>query len=1022
MTPRPLRSRRTLETAFVLLIAPLAWAGGPRYVAGEAYFNAGTAGTPLTWSKGVVSYYTDQGDLSPQLPAASADAFVAAAFSRWTSIPTVAISATRAGQLAEDVNGSNVTVNSDGSINLPADIQSTATNEPVAFVYDADGSVIDALVGQGAGDPSSCAANSVVGGPDNLTASAKLAHALVVLNGNCAQTAAQLPDLQYHLVRTLGRVLGLDWSQVNPNVVTGNPAPTPADYAGFSVMHAVDPTFCAPIAQCYPAGVDPAQPKMDDQAALSRLYPVTSQSQVNFPGQQIFSTNTVRIHGTVYFVDSSGLPAQPMQGVNVVARWIDPATGLASRTYAAASVSGFLFQGNAGNPATGSSDSNGNAYDTYGSNDPTLEGFFDLAGLQIPDGSGAAQFQISVEAIDPIWSAGLQPYGEWQVSPSGSAQVTVQATLGQDVQQDIPMLGSATAPANPLGASTYASPNPLPAPGGWTGTLSPYGDTDYFSFAAQAKRTLSISATALDQSGAPTEEKAQPVIGIWSLAAPQSDSATVSVLPLNTIFPGETRLDATINASTTFRIAIADYRGDGRPDYRYQARVFYADRVTPPRASAIGGTPLAIQGFGFRNGDGVAIGAAGATPLSVSANQLLLTAPATPDGVENISLGDPATGASSTMTGILTFGAGPNDTIQLLSGASQRAAVGGQAATPVLVQVLAPDGITPVAGASVFFTSSPAAALKACAGLPSCTLFTNQDGLASTSVIPLALGASTITVELAPASYTPPQQVQATLVGTETALDIALAPQMIWMAQGATLSLPLSVGVLANGGPLAGRTVDFVVTKGAASLSSSSVLANGTATTTLTIPSASGDVQVSACVRNLPADTPCLTLYATMVPTSQLELQPVSGNPQLVATNRTFAPVVVEVTDSTGIHPVIGASVSFQSIVARLPANLPAVWIGDTGITGNPMPVILSSSLVSAQSDANGLAASQPSAGSVQGAVVVLGNASAGISSVPYTLQSVAAPAGSGSPETQAPSAASPENPEHSALQRGPER
>ena len=59
----------------------------------------------------------------------------------------------------------------------------------------------------------------------------------------------------------------------------------------------------------------------------------------------------------MYFADASGQPAQPMQGVNVVARWIDPATSQPSRTYAAASVSGFLFRGNAGNPATGFYDS-----------------------------------------------------------------------------------------------------------------------------------------------------------------------------------------------------------------------------------------------------------------------------------------------------------------------------------------------------------------------------------------------------------------------------------------------------------------------------------------------------------------------------------------------------------------------------------------------------------------------------------------------------------------------------------------
>jgi hypothetical protein len=124
-------------------------AGGPRYVAGSSYFDPSTKGMPLTWAQGAVSYYTDPGDLSTLLPQASADAFVADAFSRWTLIPTAAVSATRAGQLAEEVNGSNVYVNSDGTIAMPADILPGAIDKPLGIVYDADGKVTDALLGLG---------------------------------------------------------------------------------------------------------------------------------------------------------------------------------------------------------------------------------------------------------------------------------------------------------------------------------------------------------------------------------------------------------------------------------------------------------------------------------------------------------------------------------------------------------------------------------------------------------------------------------------------------------------------------------------------------------------------------------------------------------------------------------------------------------------------------------------------------------------------------------------------------------
>jgi hypothetical protein len=122
---------------------------------------------------------------------------------------------------------------------------------------------------------------------------------------------------------------------MNLNVITGIPPPTADDYAGFPVMHYLDTPSCVPITACY---ANPYQLAADDVAALSRLYPAP-----------VVST-TAKIHGSVYFADRFGNIAQPMQGVNVVTRWIDPSTNQPSDTYGASSVSGFLFTANAGNP------------------------------------------------------------------------------------------------------------------------------------------------------------------------------------------------------------------------------------------------------------------------------------------------------------------------------------------------------------------------------------------------------------------------------------------------------------------------------------------------------------------------------------------------------------------------------------------------------------------------------------------------------------------------------------------------
>jgi len=93
--------------AFLIYVSAAARAGGPAFVAGAGY-NPGVAGQPLIWANGSVQYFTDQGNLSPILSGAQADAFVATAFSTWTTVPGVSLSASQAGHLAEDVNGSNI--------------------------------------------------------------------------------------------------------------------------------------------------------------------------------------------------------------------------------------------------------------------------------------------------------------------------------------------------------------------------------------------------------------------------------------------------------------------------------------------------------------------------------------------------------------------------------------------------------------------------------------------------------------------------------------------------------------------------------------------------------------------------------------------------------------------------------------------------------------------------------------------------------------------------------------------------
>ncbi len=304
--------------------------------------------------------------------------------------------------------------------------------------------------------------------------------------------------------------------------------------------------------------------------------------------------------------------------------------------------------------------------------------------------------------------------------------------------------------------------------------------------------------------------------------------------------------------------------------------------------------------------------------------------------------------------------------------------------------MLAADGKTPIPGASVFLTSVPAVAFSVCLGRPSCTVLTDQSGQAATGLTVLTAGAITITAQLAPASYANPQQVQTTVVGRSTALDIALSSSSAFIASGATLNMPITARVLSNGLPVGGKPVDYFVMKGSGTLSASTVNtdSNGTATVNLQLTALSGDVEVSACVG--PGNAPCQIWNATAVPVSLLQLQPVSGDAQVVAVGTAFAPFTVRVTDqATPPDPVLGASVFFQSVVGRSPNDEPILWIAQSGISQPTIPVILAQSQATVLSDSNGLASVQPTAGRIDGPVLVLGSASAGSSTADFELQSL---------------------------------
>ncbi|MGA7221150.1 MAG: hypothetical protein WBX38_22740, partial [Candidatus Sulfotelmatobacter sp.] len=642
----------------------------------------------------------------------------------------------------------------------------------------------------------------------------------------------------------------------------------------------------------------------------------------------------------------------------------------------ATSVSGFLFTGNAGNPITGLGDPLGNLYSEFGSSDQTLEGFFDLGELPIPNGASSAQYQLSVEALSPLWSSGVCPYDLGQVAPSGAFQpITVTVGAGGDFDQDILMMGSAQPVPSWAATETWSAPALVPSAGDWVGSLSGYGDVGYFLIAAQVNRTLSVAVTALDEGSAPSESKAQPVVGMWTLGDPQgTPPPALTTAPFNSETFAMSRLDAQILNTNSFIVGIADLRGDGRPDYRYHAHVLYGDSVIPARVSVNGGA-ITLQGTGFTPSLAVSIGASAEPLLATNASQMLAIAPAQIDGLQSILITDPVTGAFSTMTDALTFGAAASDQILLLQGGNPPTPMGTQATNPVTVRVVASDGITSVSGATIGWAATNAVGLSICGGASACSAITDESGIASTWITPAAAGTATITASLAPAVYNPAKSVGATVSATSSSMGIGVTTPYLWIAQGATLSVPLTARVVSNGLAQSAVTVNFFVDQGSGSLSAGSAVTNGTgyASVTLSLTNFTANVQLSACVA--PGNNPCASIYANAVAPAMLNLQPVAGSAQVIS-GTVFQPLTVRVTDfSTPPNPVQAASVLFQTTALR-----PS---GNNLIPGGPqsgMPVILSENQSVVQSDINGLASFVPSPGSVSGPLELAIQISAGTS------------------------------------------
>jgi hypothetical protein len=900
------------------LLAPAAvFAGGPKYVAGVSFFNPAVLGQPVHWAGGKVNYYVDQGPLNSAITNQQATAMVDAAAALWSAVPTAGVTLTDMGSLNEDISGANIVltgsnftvtgeqIGQTGVISQPADATPSATSYPLGIIYDADGSVIDALFGTGASQPTSCQDNGVWVWMDNINPDATIAHAIILLNGLCATSPDLVEMMNYELERAFGRVLGLDYSQVNPTALADE---IPGGTDGWPIMQPLSGVCTGSRGQCIPQS---SILHYDDIAALNRIYPITAQNLAGFPGKQITAANTVSIQGTVTFRSGLG-----MQGVNVVARPLD-AIGNPLNQYTVTFVTGSYFNGNHGNPITGWADSNGNLLTMWGANDPAMQGYFDLSGIPLPPGATAADYQITFEAINPLYilTDSVGPYLDGQVTPSGTLQTVTVPGLAAGMTQTLTVDVADSAVGGYQDAiGTQAAPRSLPASGQWCGRLSQVGQSDWFSFPVRGNRIFTVVTQALDETGAPTENKAMPSIGVWDAFDPVGAIAIGAAPGMNGLAAGESWLRVATNGDDLVRIGIADQRGDGRPDYVYNGWVLYADTVQPTHLPASGG-PIVIHGMGFRMADTVLVGGQPALVTSISPNEIIAIAPPAATGVTgsvDVEVDElPLFYAAAIVAGGVSYDSGTGDALTLITAPMNTVPIGEP--IPFTVTALQPD-LTPAGGVTVIYTVTAGTAKLDC-GKPVCAVTSTGDGRATMNVT-----AADATLSIVTAALTNGSSLQAQFAGGMPPLLASLTPQLS-LAAGATFSWTVQALVLKSGLPLSGQAVAWQMpSSGISALDSTAAItgADGIAAKILTVgPLAEGQqVSATACLNGT---SQCIAFNAFGSRPEYALLAPVSGTAQSLSMQSTPSQITLRLLDMAG-NPMAGGSVAlYQALYAWSP-------------------------------------------------------------------------------------------------------
>jgi hypothetical protein len=446
------------------------------------------------------------------------------------------------------------------------------------------------------------------------------------------------------------------------------------------------------------------------------------------------------------------------------------------------------------------------------------------------------------------------------------------------------------------------------------------GQNDWFTFPVRGNRIFTVVTQALDETGAPTNAKAMPSIGVWDAFKPVGTTAVGAAPGLNGDATGETWLRVATNGDDIVRIGIADLRGDGRPDYAYNGWVLYADTISPTRLPASGGA-ITIEGMGFRLADTVTVGGQAATVTSISPNQITAVVPPAAAGVTgsvDVEVDDqPALYAAAVIPGGVSYDSGSGDALTLNTAPANTVPIGEP--LPFSVTALG-SNLAPAGGVTVIYTVTSGAATLGC-GLPVCSVVATGDGHATMNVIATSTTWSTVTAALTNGS-----SLQAQFVGGTPAVLSALTRQLS-LAAGATFTWTVQALVESNGVPVSGQTVAWqnptpgITVQATATATTNS---SGTATEMLSVgPLSEGQTaSINACLNGT---SQCVAFTAFGARPEYAALEAISGTGQSLAASGTPNQIVLRLLDMDG-NPMAGGTVAlYQALYAWTPPCSPNV-------------------------------------------------------------------------------------------------